>query len=86
VNLIALNPGPGIPYGTPSDERVAAFQRIVRNSVPCFVRKPRGRDVYAACGQLKRMEGELVELRPVVRAGLSTRVPSHQHGGTPDPR
>lgn len=62
VNLIALNPGPGIPYGTPSDERVAAFQGIVRRSVPCFVRKPRGRDVYAACGQLKRMEGELVEL------------------------
>jgi 23S rRNA (adenine2503-C2)-methyltransferase len=63
VNLIALNPGPGIPYGTPSDERVASFQAIVRHSVPCFVRKPRGRDVYAACGQLKRMEGELVELR-----------------------
>ena len=56
VNLIALNPGPGIPYGTPSDERVASFQAIVKRSVPCFVRKPRGRDVYAACGQLKRME------------------------------
>lgn len=56
VNLIALNPGPGIPYETPSLERVAGFQAIVRRSVPCFVRKPRGRDVYAACGQLKRME------------------------------
>ena len=64
VNLIALNPGPGIPYGTPTDERVAAFQAIVRRSVPCFVRKPRGRDVYAACGQLKRMESGLLELRP----------------------
>jgi 23S rRNA (adenine2503-C2)-methyltransferase len=63
VNLIALNPGPGIPYGTPSEERVAAFQSIVRTSVPCFVRKPRGRDVYAACGQLKRMETkDLVEI------------------------
>lgn len=62
VNLIALNPGPGIPYGTPSDERVAAFQAMVRRSVPCFVRKPRGRDVYAACGQLKRMESGLVPL------------------------
>ena len=58
VNLIALNPGPGIPFGTPSDERVASFQTLVRKSVPCFVRKPRGRDVYAACGQLKRMESE----------------------------
>jgi 23S rRNA (adenine2503-C2)-methyltransferase len=65
MNLIALNPGPGIPYGTPSAERVASFQAIVRRSVPCFVRKPRGRDVYAACGQLKRMESQgLVELGP----------------------
>ena len=56
VNLIALNPGPGIPFETPSAERVEAFQTIVRKSVPCFVRKPRGLDVFAACGQLKRME------------------------------
>ena len=54
VNLIALNPGPEIPYETPAPERVAAFQQIVRRSVPCFVRKPRGLDIYAACGQLKR--------------------------------
>ena len=56
VNLIALNPGPGIPYETPEASRVAAFQEIVRRSMPCFVRKPRGLDVFAACGQLKRME------------------------------
>jgi 23S rRNA (adenine2503-C2)-methyltransferase len=56
VNLIALNPGPGIPFETPDLERVAAFQAIVRKSMPCFVRKPRGLDVYAACGQLKRMD------------------------------
>jgi 23S rRNA (adenine2503-C2)-methyltransferase len=56
VNLIALNPGPGIPYATPTPERVASFQVIVRRSLPCFLRKPRGLDVYAACGQLKRME------------------------------
>jgi 23S rRNA (adenine2503-C2)-methyltransferase len=54
VNLIALNPGPGIPFETPLPERVAAFQEIVRRSVPCFIRKPRGLDIYAACGQLKR--------------------------------
>lgn len=58
VNLIALNPGPGIPFGTPSPERVESFQQIVRSAVPCFVRKPRGLDIYAACGQLKRMEEE----------------------------
>lgn len=56
VNLIALNPGPGIPFDTPEPERVAAFQEIVKRAVPCFIRKPRGLDVYAACGQLKRME------------------------------
>ena len=55
VNLIALNPGPDIPFETPPSERVLAFQAIVRRGVPCFIRKPRGRDVYAACGQLKRM-------------------------------
>ncbi len=54
VNLIALNPGPGIPYETPLPERVASFQSIVRRSIPCFIRKPRGLDIFAACGQLKR--------------------------------
>ncbi len=54
VNLIALNPGPGIPFETPDPERVLAFQAIVRRAMPCFIRKPRGRDIYAACGQLKR--------------------------------
>ena len=55
VNLIALNPGPGIPFGTPSAERVAEFQEIlINNGVPAFIRRPRGRDIYAACGQLKR--------------------------------
>jgi 23S rRNA (adenine2503-C2)-methyltransferase len=55
VNLIALNPGPGIDFTTPGVERVAAFQTILRESgVPAFVRRPRGRDIYAACGQLKR--------------------------------
>jgi 23S rRNA (adenine2503-C2)-methyltransferase len=54
VNLIALNPGPEIPFRTPGPERVESFQTIVRRSVPCFVRKPRGLDIYAACGQLKR--------------------------------
>jgi 23S rRNA (adenine2503-C2)-methyltransferase len=55
VNLIALNPGPGIDYETPADENVAAFQKILRDAgILTFVRRPRGRDIYAACGQLKR--------------------------------
>jgi len=55
VNLIALNPGPGIDFTTPTTERVATFQNVLREaSIPAFVRRPRGRDIYAACGQLKR--------------------------------
>lgn len=55
VNLIALNPGPGIAFGTPEEERVRKFQELlVKAGIPAFVRRPRGRDIYAACGQLKR--------------------------------
>ena len=55
VNLIALNPGPGIDFTTPGEERVVAFQRTLRDAgIPAFVRRPRGRDIFAACGQLKR--------------------------------
>jgi 23S rRNA (adenine2503-C2)-methyltransferase len=56
VNLIALNPGPGIPYAMPEEQKVDTFREIIHEHIPCFVRKPRGRDIYAACGQLKRME------------------------------
>ena len=69
VNLIAWNPGPGIPYERPDDARVESFQSIVRRSLPCFVRKPRGLDIYAACGQLKRTT-ELVTLSPFAPAAL----------------
>ncbi|MGA9040126.1 MAG: 23S rRNA (adenine(2503)-C(2))-methyltransferase RlmN [Terriglobales bacterium] len=55
VNLIALNPGPGISFRTPAEERVLQFQSILINAgVAAFIRRPRGRDIYAACGQLKR--------------------------------
>jgi len=55
VNLIALNPGQELPYRTPAQERVAAFQKIlVSSGIPAFIRRPRGRDIFAACGQLKR--------------------------------
>ncbi len=55
VNLIAWNPGPGVPYATPKPDAVEAFKRVlVAERVPVYLRKPRGRDIYAACGQLKR--------------------------------
>ena len=63
VNLIALNPGPDIPYATPEEQNVLEFQNILIDAgIPAFIRRPRGRDIYAACGQLKRTE-ELVALR-----------------------
>jgi 23S rRNA (adenine2503-C2)-methyltransferase len=55
VNLIALNPGPGIAFAMPEQDRVLNFQQLlVAAGVPTFIRRPRGRDIYAACGQLKR--------------------------------
>jgi 23S rRNA (adenine2503-C2)-methyltransferase len=62
VNLIALNPGPEIPFQTPTAEAVQAFQQIlVAAGIPTYLRRPRGLDIYAACGQLKRTS-ELVPL------------------------
>jgi 23S rRNA (adenine2503-C2)-methyltransferase len=55
LNLIALNPGPGIQFATPAELRVQTFKDLlVKAGIPAFVRRPRGRDIYAACGQLKR--------------------------------
>jgi 23S rRNA (adenine2503-C2)-methyltransferase len=53
VNLIPLNPAPGIPYERPSDDRVDRFAQILADRhVTVSVRKSRGRDIRAACGQL----------------------------------
>jgi len=55
VNLIAWNPGPGIAYSSPSAASVAAFQaQLLAAGIQTYVRRPRGRDIFAACGQLKR--------------------------------
>jgi 23S rRNA (adenine2503-C2)-methyltransferase len=54
VNLIPFNPWPGSDYRCSSAERIEAFSRIVeRGGYPSPVRTPRGRDILAACGQLK---------------------------------
>jgi 23S rRNA (adenine2503-C2)-methyltransferase len=53
VNLLPLNEAEGIPYRRPSDERVNAFAKILADrGVTVSVRKSRGRDIRAACGQL----------------------------------
>ncbi len=53
VNLIPLNEAAGIPFERPSDERVNAFARVLADhQLTVSVRKSRGRDIRAACGQL----------------------------------
>ena len=53
VNLLPLNEAPGIPFTRPSDDRVNEFARILADrDVVVSVRKSRGRDIRAACGQL----------------------------------
>jgi 23S rRNA (adenine2503-C2)-methyltransferase len=53
VNLLPLNAAPGIPYERPSDDRVNAFAQILADHhITVSVRKSRGRDIRAACGQL----------------------------------
>ena len=55
VNLIVWNPGPGIDYQQPTPEAADVFHKLLVNGgIPTFTRRPRGRDIYAACGQLKR--------------------------------
>lgn len=65
VNLIVWNPGPGIDYVQPKPEDVAVFQKmLIDGGIAAYIRRPRGRDIYAACGQLKRTvaEPELVTI------------------------
>jgi 23S rRNA (adenine2503-C2)-methyltransferase len=53
VNLIPLNAAAGIPFERPSDDRINDFGRILAaHGVTVSVRKSRGRDIRAACGQL----------------------------------
>ncbi len=60
INLLPYNESPGIPYKSPSRNRLYAFQKIVRDSgYSVFIRSSRGEDISAACGQLaKQKQGE----------------------------
>jgi 23S rRNA (adenine2503-C2)-methyltransferase len=72
VNLLPLNEAPGIPFTRPSDERVNAFARILaERDVRVSVRKSRGRDIRAACGQLI-VEGQ----KPSAGRRLASRLSS----------
>ena len=57
VNLIPYNPNPGLPYQRPSAQTVDRFQQILSSHhISAFVRKTRGQDISAACGQLAYLE------------------------------
>jgi 23S rRNA (adenine2503-C2)-methyltransferase len=60
VNLIPLNPAPEIPFAAPTAAAVDEFCRILSEArVPVSVRRPRGQDILAACGQLHLKRGEV---------------------------
>ena len=53
VNLIAFNESPGLPYQAPSGDRVEIFQKVLWDKgLTVTLRKSKGRDIFAACGQL----------------------------------
>ena len=61
INLIPHNGAEQLDYQTSTPERVERFKSILESrGVSAYVRQPRGRDIYAACGQLAAMEGEKV--------------------------
>jgi 23S rRNA (adenine2503-C2)-methyltransferase len=54
VNLIAFNEGPGIEYEAPEHESVLAFEKVLWDkNITATIRKSKGLDIKAACGQLK---------------------------------
>jgi 23S rRNA (adenine2503-C2)-methyltransferase len=57
INLLPLNEIPGVPYRRPSEESVQQFQNyLLQHGISAFVRHSRGRDISAACGQLRFAE------------------------------
>ncbi len=54
LNLIVYNPSEGAPYKAPSQEQILAFERILWDkNITAIIRKSKGQDINAACGQLK---------------------------------
>ena len=61
VNLIPHNPADPLPYRPSPDETVARFRSILESKgIHTYVRRPRGRDIFAACGQLAARQGTTI--------------------------
>jgi 23S rRNA (adenine2503-C2)-methyltransferase len=62
VNLIPHNPAEQLPYHTSTPDRVESFKKILESKgVNAFVRRPRGVDIFAACGQLAACGGGAIQ-------------------------
>lgn len=65
VNLIAFHPSVGLPYVAPDMDRVLAFETLLKSKgLPATLRKSKGRDIAAACGQLLTQSAACLEQTP----------------------
>jgi 23S rRNA (adenine2503-C2)-methyltransferase len=72
VNLIPHNPADPLPYQPSYEEKVVRFRSILEaKGIHTFVRRPRGRDIFAACGQLAAKQGATNQPLGSVPAGTS---------------
>ena len=72
VNLIPHNPGDPLPYQPSPPERVERFKNILESKgVHTYVRRPRGRDIFAACGQLAARSGTLNNVAELTSIGAN---------------
>jgi 23S rRNA (adenine2503-C2)-methyltransferase len=77
VNLIPYNPVAGLPFGRPAPEAVERFVRALRaRRVSVSVRKTKGREIDAACGQLRRRFEEGPAAAPRRAAGALAAPPA----------
>ncbi len=83
VNLIPFNPWPGVAYECSSDEQIKRFSDIVfKEGISAPVRTPRGRDIMAACGQLKSAS-EKKSKAQIARDEAATAMTAVQENPTP---
>ena len=74
VNLIPHNPAEPLPYQPSSDQTVERFKSILESKgIHAYVRRPRGRDIFAACGQLAARQSTLNTRTETTLVGANTR-------------
>ena len=72
VNLIPHNPADPLPYQPSPPERVERFKNILESKgIHTYVRRPRGRDIFAACGQLAARQGTLNNVAELTSIGAN---------------